>query len=196
MVSKKTSTPLLKTIAGELETLANDLKQQQITLGSSCVDVGDPLFFKTKQKLKNGKVYYTLSFQVPLVGDHEKKGQEDEQEPDSPPSQKKLSKIPHRMEGQHPSGKALKKEISRLWKDFGKHLAEGSAPPESLAKNLIKKCNDYCQFTDHAWHDKWLDCVNILKEAVDSAISGNFEKAQALHDEVNRSTKSCHKAFK
>lgn len=94
------------------------------------------------------------------------------------------------------SSKKLKKEISRLWKEFGKHLEEGEIPPETLANNLLEKCAAYDQYTEPAWHDKWLACTKVLKATVQMTAPGKLAEAKALLDEVNTMIKSCHKEFK
>lgn len=100
------------------------------------------------------------------------------------------------MEGMPPDAKKLKKEISRLWADFGKLLAEGEIPPETLKNSLLKKCDDYCQYTAPAWHDKWLACTKVLKEAMLMTVPGKLAEAHALCNEVNTMIKSCHREFK
>lgn len=197
MSSKKSSSNTLQALAAELEILAADLRSRRVNIDGSSIALGEPLFLKTKQKLKDGQIHYTLTFQAP-VSDHKQKPQQGAAAEKTAhlPVLKRTSTSGTTMEGTPPDAKRIKKEISRLWKDIGKHLAEGEIPPETLKNNLLKKCDDYCQYTDPAWHDKWLACTKVLKAAMQMATPGKIAEALTLLAEVNTMIKSCHREFK
>lgn len=199
MTSKKNrSSTDLKSIAGELEALAAGLRRNRLQLGGGEVEIGEPLFLKTKQKLKDGKAYYTLSFKVPVLAAPERKaGPAEDNAPFGRTSAGK-NKLRHGSEpqGQHPEGKKLKKEIARLWKEFGKSLAEEKIPAEQLGNNLLKKCRDYRQFTEPSWHEQWLACTNLLEQSVVLAASGNLAAARSFLEQVDQRIKACHQKYK
>ena len=66
MSDKHNNPNTLKNIAADLRALADDLAKGQLRVGSRLVDIDEPLFIKTKQKITGNTAYCTLSFQVPL----------------------------------------------------------------------------------------------------------------------------------
>ncbi|MBU1405251.1 MAG: hypothetical protein KKE83_11325 [Proteobacteria bacterium] len=179
----------LENIAADLMALANDLAQGKLRVGNRLVEIGNPLFIKTKQKITGDTAYCTLSFQAPLrISD-----QEETAMPDRRPASKKSDA---RLQGRPPEGKKIKKEIASLWKSVGKKLEQGQVPTPAEEKSLLAACENYCLFSEPAWHGEWLRCTTILREALACAHRGDLPTALAHAEEVNRLTKDCHKKHK
>ena len=188
----------LDAIAQELGQVVQELKKGKIRVGSSLVQVGDPSFLKTKQKIKDDQVYFTLSFRVPIEGEtraaapHTKSRTSRDKHPGTEPAKN----IKRPSEGSPPGAKKLKKEITRLWKDVSKILDEGRSPSRSEANQLTSKCDDYTIHAPSSWADEWQNCCKVVRECMEAAMAGDMNRAQNLVDEVNRQTKACHKKFK
>lgn len=186
----------LENIAADLTSLANDLAQGKLRVGSRMVTIGNPLFIKTKQKITGDTAYFTLSFQAPLLdSNREAKLTPDwKQTPIAPPDSGQDKEL--RLKGRPPEGKKTKKEISSLWKIVFKKLEQGQAPAPSEEKSLLAAFEDFTVFTEPAWQEEWLACFTILKQALDCARRGEMDKAQEYGAEVNALTKICHKKHK
>ena len=197
MNSGKKSGYNLANISRELSALASDLAQGKLRIGSRLIAVGEPLFFKTKQKIAGDKAYFTLSFQVPLPLPALEEDAWEEASPD--PLQEGLKKQENKDAGHRerpPGGKKTKKEISALWKAISKEIEGGKAPEPSGEKKLLAACEEYNLFTERAWRAEWLACMDALRNALLAARNGDFNKAGQLVEEVNRLTRSCHKKYK
>ena len=184
----------LENIAADLMALANDLAQGKLRVGNRLVEIGNPLFIKTKQKITGDTAYCTLSFQVPL------------RELDKEPAPATGQRYTHeknrendrelRLKGRPPEGKKIKKEMSALWKTVSKKLDQGQAPTPAEEKSLLAAFENFCLFSEPAWHEEWLRCTTILREALACAHRGDLPTALAHAEEVNRLTKDCHKKHK
>ena len=195
MCAAKKSSVSLKVIASELSKLAEDLNQGRLRVGSNLVDIDPPTFFKTKQKLKDGRVYFTLSFQAPIsnnetISDFTPQKEMPTPTASTPPLPKKNGIA------QPPEGKKLKKEITRQWKNIVKNFNDNIAPTATESKRILTACEDYNLYTDHQWHQDWQTCCRVVQDTINAAIDGNFNKAMELATEVNRLTKVCHKKYK
>lgn len=187
----------LETIAADLTALANDLTQGKLRVGNRLVAIGNPLFVKTKQKVTGDTAYFTLSFQVPLRDS-------DREDLLTANNQKHIPGKPYqdrhdkelRLQGRPPEGKKIKKEITSLWKSVFKKLEQGQAPTPAEEKSLISAFENYTAFTEPAWHEDWLACFTILREALICARNGDMSKALGYATEVNDLTKTCHKKHK
>jgi XXXCH domain-containing protein len=195
MAAAKKSSISLEKIAGELSELAEDLSRNKIRVGSSLVDIDPPTFFKTKQKIKDGRVYFTLSFQAPIANTDDISDGTTQKEVNKTASAGTAAK-PRPETGKHPEGKKLKKQITRQWKNIIKNFNENIAPTKAEAKKLLAACEDYNLYADRQWSKDWQSCCQIVQNTIDAALAGNFPKAQQLATEVNRLTKVCHKKYK
>lgn len=201
MAAKKNVSITLRQLAKELAALAADLEQGKMRIGSSLVDITAPNFFKTKQKVKDDKAYFTLSFQAPLadapIEQHTASAEKKNAPPlDTKPPKKTGSSLHAKQEGRAPGGKKIKKEITRQWKNIARGFASQTAPTAAEAKALLKACEDYNLYTESHWSEDWHACVLVVKESLNAAISGDFAKAESLGEEVNRLTKECHRKYK
>ncbi|MFA7382127.1 MAG: hypothetical protein WC001_01615 [Desulfurivibrionaceae bacterium] len=198
-MSAQHNTPnTLENIAAELTALAEDLALGKLRVGNRLVAIGHPEFMKTKQKIRDNTAYFTLSFQAPLrdsnradnltMLDHEK------------PARRKGGEDKHDMElrlkGRPPEGKKTKKEIARLWKDVCKMLEQGQPPAPAEEKALVSAFEGYTVFSEPAWHEEWLACLTILREALACARKGDMPRALEYAAEVNRLTQTCHQKHK
>lgn len=186
----------LENIAAELRVLASDLAQGKLRVGNLLVAIGNPLFMKTKQKITGDTAYFTLSFQVPLLDANN----EAMRPPDQIQPQEARHKAKHdkefRLQGRPPEGKKLKKEIASLWKTISQKLEQGQTPTPAEEKSLISAFENYCLFSEPAWHEDWLACLAVLREALACAHNGDLPKAREHAAEVNARTKACHKNHK
>ena len=196
MSAQRNNQNSLENIAADLTALANDLAQGKLRVGNRLVAIGNPLFIKTKQKVTGDTAYFTLSFQVPL---------RDSDREDLPTAdQKSIPKNPYqdkhdkgmRLQGRPPEGKKIKKEITSLWKSVFKKLEQGQAPTPAEEKSLVSAFENYTVFSEPAWHEDWLACFTILREALTCAREGDIPKALKYATEVNDLTKACHKKHK
>ncbi|MGV1099195.1 hypothetical protein ACUUL3_07250 [Thiovibrio sp. JS02] len=197
MSSEKKTGYNLATISLELTALARDLAQGKLRVGSRRIDVCEPLFFKTKQKVSGEKAYFTLSFQVPLAQGETGDCQEEKSFPiDSKGPGSKPSAAGSEFQDRPPEAKKIKKQITALWKAIGKSIDGEKAPPAAEEKKILAFCEDYNLFAESAWQAEWRNCVEILRKSLLAAKDGDFTRARELADEVNQLTKSCHKKYK
>ncbi len=198
MPSDKKQSIRLNSVANELRSLAEDLTNGRLRVGSNTIDVGEPIFFKTKQKVKGEKAYYTLSFQVPVLADEvaENEAAVPEEKAEKPSPKKKTPASTGKKSESPPNGKKIKKDITRLWKSMSRVLEQGNLPTPEDGKKILTLCEDYNLYAAKEWSDDWQQCVAVVKNAYQAAESGETEKAQELIAEVNRLTKICHKKYK
>lgn len=186
----------LENIAADLTALAEDLAQGKLRIGNRLVAIGNPLFVKTKQKITGDTAYFTLSFQVPLQdSDKAAIGSPDQKHAQEKSREEKQGKE-LRLQGRPPEGKKIKKELTSLWKSVFKKLEQGQAPTPAEEKSLVSAFEIYTVFTEPAWHEDWLACFRILREALTYAREGDMPKALKYAAEVNALTKACHKSYK
>ena len=186
----------LENIAADLTSLANDLAQGRLRVGSRMVTIGNPLYIKTKQKITGDTAYFTLSFQAPLLDSNReaKLTPDRKQTPVTRPESGHDKEL--RLKGRPPEGKKTKKEISNLWKIVFKKLEQGQAVTPAEEKALLTAFEGFTVFTEPAWQEEWLACFTALKQALDCARRGEMDKAQEYGAEVNALTKICHKKHK
>lgn len=186
----------LEDIAADLTALARDLAQGKLRVGSRLIAIGNPLFIKTKQKITGDTAYCTLSFQVPLLDSDKDSMPTDDQKY----SHGKIRDDKHdkglRLQGRPPEGKKIKKEITSLWKNIFKKLEQGQTPTPAEEKAIVFAFEKYTAFTEPTWHEDWLACFTILREALTCARNGDIPKALKHATEVNDLTKACHKKHK
>lgn len=196
-MSARHNTPnTLENIAADLTALANDLAQRKLRVGSRIVAIGEPLFVKTKQKITGGTAYCTLSFQVPLLDSDKENEPVAGQKHAQKERQEDRSDRNFRLQGRPPEGKKIKKEITSLWKTVLRKLEQGETPTPAEEKSLIAAFESYTVFSEPAWHDDWLACFTVLREALSCARTGDMPKAREYAAEVNALTKACHKKYK
>ncbi|MDH5524745.1 MAG: hypothetical protein OEY01_12230 [Desulfobulbaceae bacterium] len=197
MCPTKKSSIAIKKIADQLSDLAKDLDQGKLRIASSLIDIGPPVFFKTKQKIKDGRAYFTLSFQAPVID-------ADQTLDEIPPATKAAaakaaSSMPPQAKStddKPPEAAKLKKDIARQLKGMVKSFNDNIAPTPIEAKKLLKACDDYNLFADRQWRDDWQACCLVVQRCVKAALAGDFANALELADEINRLTKVCHKKYK
>ncbi|MFH1021722.1 MAG: hypothetical protein V1782_14105 [Pseudomonadota bacterium] len=90
----------------------------------------------------------------------------------------------------------MKKEITRLWKSVYRNLEQGQAPTPAEEKSLVTAFENYTVFSEPAWHEDWLACFSILREALTCARKGDIPKALGYAADVNALTNACHKKHK
>ncbi len=191
----------LDLIAKELAALAYDLVNGKLRIGNSLVSIGDPLFLKSKQKIKEGKAYFTLSFQSPLQGENLDNPSKisSETEAHKTPGQKVTMTKHHGEEFKAsgaPEGKKLKKEIGRLWKSVIKQIEKDQPPEQKDAAKLIKACENYTVFTDPVWQKEWTSCCEDVKRCLTAASKGDTATARELLGTVDSAIHACHKKYK
>ena len=101
-----------------------------------------------------------------------------------------------RLQGRPPEGKKIKKEITLLWKSVYKKLEQGQPPTPAEEKSLVSAFENYTVFSEPAWHDDWLACFTVLREALAYAHNGDMHTALEYAAKVNDLTKTCHKKHK
>ena len=189
----------LDAIAKELAAVAYDLAAGKIRVGSSLVPIGAPLFLKSKQKIKDGKAYFTLSFQAPLQEENEIPSAEVKSRLESPDyaQQKAAKDKPAELKARGaPEGKKLKKEIGKLWKSVVKNIQQNQPFVKAEADKLLKRCEDYTVFTDPPWQDQWHSCFEDVKKCLAAAANGDMATAKELVAAVDLATRTCHKKYK
>ncbi len=196
MSSKHNDQNTLDNIAAELTALASDLTQGKLRVGNRLVSVGNPLFIKTKQKITGDTAYFTLSFQVPFRDSDKEPLLTDDKK--HAPVKKREDKYDKgmRLQGRPPEGKKIKKEITLLWKSVFKKIEQGQAPTPAEEKSLVSAFENYTVFSEPAWHEDWLACFTVLREALDYAHKGDMHTALEYAAKVNDLAKACHKNHK
>ena len=196
MSSQHNDQNTLENIAADLRSLADDLAQGKLRVGSRLVAIGNPLFVKTKQKISGDTAYCTLSFQVPLL-DSDKESEPMTGQKHAPKEhQEDRGDKNFRLQGRPPEGKKIKKEITTLWKTVLRKLEQGETPTPAEEKHLVAALESYTVFSEPAWHEDWLACFTILRESLSCARKGDMPKALEYAAEVNALTKACHKKYK
>jgi XXXCH domain-containing protein len=196
MSSPRNDSNTLENIASDLRALADDLAQGKLRVGNRLVEVGNPLFIKTKQKITGDTAYCTLSFQVPLRELNKEPAPTTGQRYSPEKNQEPRDDRELRLKGRPPEGKKIKKEMSSLWKTVSKKLEQGQAPTPAEEKSLISAFENYTVFSESTWHEEWLACFAVLREALACARKGDLRAAQEQAAKVNDLTKACHKKHK
>lgn len=174
----------LKSLAAELRQVATQLEQGIIEVEGATVSVGEPLFLKTKRKVKDERAYFTLSFKVPLTMAASASRRQLQAKRQPPP------------ESMPPTAKAIKKEIARLWKAVGAGITANSQPALVDMSKLRRLVEEYRLYTPASWAAEWQVCGATMGRCLDAAAAGDLAAARALIDTVNQQTKSCHKLHK
>lgn len=196
MSSPRNDSNTLEDIASDLRALADDLSQGRLRVGNRLIAIGNPLFVKTKQKISGDTAYCTLSFQVPLRKPDSEAYLDAGQKHPLGKNREAMHDAELRLKGRPPEGKKIKKEISSLWKTVSKKLEQGQAPTPAEEKSLISAFENYTVFSESAWHEEWLACFALLREALASARRGDMRTAREQAAKVNDLTKACHKKHK
>jgi len=100
------------------------------------------------------------------------------------------------LQGRPPEGKKIKKNITSLWKTVSRKLEQGQTPTPAEEKSLVSAFENYTVFSEPAWHEEWLACLTVLREALACARKGEMPKALEYAEKVNALTKACHKKYK
>lgn len=186
----------LENIAADLRTLADDLSRGKLRVGSRLIAIGNPLFIKTKQKISGDTAYCTLSFQAPLRELDKEPAPTTDQRETSAKNREVRDDKELRLKGRPPEGKKIKKEISSLWKTVSKKLEQGQPPTPAEEKSLVSAFEKYTVFTESPWHEEWLACFTLLREALACARGGDMRTAREQAAKVNELTRACHKQHK
>ena len=186
----------LENIAADLKILADDLAQGKLRVGCRRIAIGNPLFIKTKQKITGDTAYFTLSFQAPLRDSNTEPTPATDriQTPEKP--RDAMQNKEFRLKGRPPEGKKIKKEISNHWKTVSRKLEQGQIPTPAEEKSLVSAFENYTVFLEPAWHEDWLACFTLLREALAYARKGDMPNALKYAAKVNALTKACHKKYK
>lgn len=188
IMSKKTrqSEIGLKTLATELRQLADHLERGVIEVEGFSIAVGEPLFLKTKRKVKEERAYFTLSFKAPLS----------EASPPSAADTPRATTPKPSREAMPPAGKTMKKEIARLWKEVSGRINANAAPAPADRNKLLRLVEEYRLYTPASWSPEWERCGMAISRCLDAAGAADFATAQKLVAAINQETKSCHKLHK
>lgn len=174
----------LKTLAMELRQIASQLEQGVIEVEGATVAVGEPLFLKTKRKVKEERAYFTLAFKVPLT-----QAAPGTITPAPARRQSPAAEMP-------PAGRSMKKEIARLWKEVSGRINANAQPGESDTAKLRRLLDEYRLYTPAAWATDWQACGAAVNRCLDAAMAGDLATARALVDSVNQQTRNCHRLHK
>jgi XXXCH domain-containing protein len=180
----------LQTLAAELRHVAAQLEQGIIEVEGAAIAVGEPLFLKTKRKLKEERAYFTLSFKVPLTGIPAAAEPVAKSTPPIAPGR------PQPRQEMPAVGKTMKKEIGRLWKETSDRIRENTRPSATDVTRLRRLVEEYRLYTAPAWAEEWQQCAATMGRCLDAAATGDFATAVALATTINQQTKSCHKLHK
>jgi hypothetical protein len=186
----------LENIAAELTVLAVDIARGKLRIGNRLVDIGLPLFIKTKQKITGNSAHFTFSFEAPLLdSDRETVAAADQKQiPAESPAGKHDKKL--RLQGRAPEGKKIKKNISSLWRAVSRNLEQGQSPTPAEEQSLISAFESYTVFSEPAWQEEWLACFTTLQQALTCARGGDMPGALEYAAKVDALTKTCHKKHK
>lgn len=186
----------LEDLAADLRALADGLAQGKLRVGSRLVAIGNPLVIKTKQKISGDTAHCTLSFQVPLRNSGNEAALTAGQRPSPEKSREAKQDKELRLKGRPPEGKKLKKELSILWKTVSKKLEQGHPPTPAEEKALVAAYENYTVFSEPPWHEDWLACFTVLRQALACARTGDMHNAREYAAQVNALTTACHQKHK
>ena len=177
------------TLAMELRRIAEQLDQGVLLVEGNAVPLGEPLFLKTKRKIKKDRAYLTFSCKIALTVPAEAPAREMAKQP-APARQRP------RPVGMPAEAKAMKKEIARLWHEISAKLNAGTQPATADAAKLRRLVEEYRLYTPAAWATDWQACGAVVGRCLDAAAAGDFATARARLADVNRQIKNCHKLHK
>lgn len=189
-MTKKSSQTTIDRIrlAAELRHLADQIEKGVVHTDAGPVTIGDPLFLKTKRKVKEDRAYLTFACKISLAA------------PAITPARAAAKPPPLKRqpppEGMPAAAKSMKKEIARLWKEVNSRL-NAEAPPEAADMARLRRLvEEYRLYTPAAWAADWQACGVIVGRCLDAAAAGDLALARTLLAEINRQTKACHKLHK
>jgi len=189
MTRKPVQTPIdRKTLAAELRQLADQLDRGALEVEQRTVPVGEPLFRKTKRKVKDDRAYLTFSCKIAIA---------------TPPSAAESAATKPTPAKQRPdvqgtpaAAKIMKKEIARLWKELGGRIGAAAQPAAADMAKLRRLFAEYQLYAPAAWADDWQRCVTAVGRCLDAAAASDFAAARRLIDAIDQQTKTCHKLHK
>lgn len=183
----------IKSVSEELETLAKDIAAGRLRIDEHHISISDPIVFKSKKKLKKGKVHFELTFEASLTGETITEDRQTSVPRKTQPSLRRKTS-PKKKAGS--SKKAVKKDITRLWKTFSAAIKGKRLPATSDVEILFNLMVEYTPSSDSPWHSDWLTCISDIKKCLSAAKAGNFGKAIERINRINLSKKHCHKLYK
>jgi len=195
MPSRKKSEELDKALAAaHLRRLARGLEKGVLDLDGRERSLAGTPRFKLKEKIKEELLEIEFSLKIPL------------RDPESGPTKNKGAGTVHRLADApkpqesslsgHPSAKATKKELARIWKEAVRAAKNGETLGPAKTKRLLELCETYRGYVDKEWAEEWGQCSAEVERFLTLLSSGDISAALERADEVNRLTKSCHQKFK
>ncbi|MDH5297783.1 MAG: hypothetical protein OEV91_02050 [Desulfobulbaceae bacterium] len=187
------ATPLqLAKLAQDLRALADDLEKGKLRIGNSLIEVGAPVFLKTKSEFKGDSAYFALSVKMMVAGPSPSPMDRPTASPSSVPAGKT-----EKPRGQGSSeGKRVKKEISRLWKSLCRQIEAAEPISAGDGSTMTRLCEEFNLFGEPEWREEWDACCGAVGKCLAAASDGRWQEAKSLASEVNRRTRECHRQYK
>ncbi len=180
MTKRSSQTSIDRTsLAAELRHLADQIEEGVIHTDAGPVTIGDPLFLKTKHKVKEDRAYLTFACKISLAA----------------PAVTPRKRQPP-PEGMPAAAKSMKKEIARLWKEVGSRINAETKPEAADMAKLRRLTEEYRLYTPAAWATDWQTCRATVDRCLDAAAAGDLALARTLLTEINHQIKTCHKLHK
>lgn len=177
------------TLAAELRRIAEQLDHGVLLVDNDAIPLGEPLFLKTKRKVKEGRAYLTFSCKIALTVPAEAPAREMAKQP-APARQRP------RPVGMPAEAKAMKKEIARLWRGISGAINAGTPPAAAEAARLRRLMEEYRLYTPAAWAADWQACGAAVGQCLDAAAAGDLATARTRLTGINRQIKNCHTLHK
>lgn len=189
MTKRSSQTSIDRTsLAAELRHLADQIEEGVIHTDAGPVTIGDPLFLKTKHKVKEDRAYLTFACKISLAA------------PTVTPARAAATPPPHKRqpppEGMPAAAKSMKKEIARLWKEVGSRINAETKPEATDMAKLRRLTEEYRLYTPAAWATDWQTCRATVDRCLDAAAAGDLALARTLLTAINHQIKTCHKLHK
>lgn len=168
-----------------LSSLEAQISQGSIDLGGNSVETAGPYFFKSRARVKDGRLEYQISFKADLTGVENSKRPEDKRWK----SVKKSSFNRKEAEG-------IKKEMKALWKEIVPRIEAGESPGQEVSQQMLKLFADYEDWVEEDWKESWYNCKLKLERCLTAADNGADDEAGQLMAEIKGLISDCHNRYK
>ena len=176
----------LQDVALELEQIAAKLRHGQFPFAGQELLVGEGIDFKQKQRLEGGMIKYEVVMRIPLAVDQHENSKTAGGERSRPLVKEKRTY----------QDKQLKKKINSLWKTIVNDVKGENKPSSQLVTELTANCQLYSDSAPALWREVWEECANLMVEASNLAVTGDFTKSQKAIEQTKQLKKDGHKKYK
>ncbi len=186
MKQKKKGKTELSVIAQDLTKLAGSIADGRLEVGGDILELEGTGYWKIEKSIKKNTSVVKVEIKVPIRGDAQQGFEHFEKYKGVG---KARAKRPYKA-------KRVKKEMGDAWKLIKRQIRQGLIPEDSDVELLWRSKEEYQVLVEDVWAKDWDECIKQTEKALNAAKQGDFEKAMAFVEKVDRLKSMCHKKYK